>query len=88
MKSIKLYQTLTEKQIKSFLKDLGTSIENEKLVEIKSEKDDLFGDFIVTNGYKFKKVYGQYQCMQTPTEKHIKAKLNFPKAKNDYYKKS
>lgn len=87
MKPIKLYQILTERQMKSFLKDLGTSIENEKLVEIKSEKDDLFGDFIVTNGYKFKKVYGEYQCMKTPTETHSKAKLNFPKAANDYYKK-
>ena len=34
MKTIKLYQILTERQMKSFLKDLGTSIENEKLVEI------------------------------------------------------
>jgi len=87
MKSVKLYQNLTEKQLNAFLKTLGTSIENEKLVEIKKEKEDLFGDFIVTNGYKFKKVYAEYQCLQTPTEKHVKAKLNFPKAANDYYKK-
>lgn len=88
MKAIKLYQILTERHMKSFLKDLGTSIEKEKLVEIKNEKDDLFGDFIVIGGYKFKKVYGEYQCMKTPTETHSKAKLNFPKAKNDYYKKN
>lgn len=86
-KNIKLYQDLTEKQLDAFLKANGTSIQQQKLVEIKSTEDDLFGDFIVVKGYKFKKIYGNYQCLQTPTQKHTKTELKWPKAKNDYYKK-
>ena len=86
-KSVKLYQEFTEKQLDNFLKTLGTSIEKEKLVEIMNKEQDLFGDFIVVKGYKFKKVYSEYSCMETPTEKHAKTIPNWPKAKNDYYKK-
>lgn len=84
---MKLYQTLTEKQMDAFLKKAGTSLAKEKLVEILDKEKDLFGDFIVVKGYKFKKTYGDYQCMETPTEKHEKRTLNFQKAPNDYYKK-
>ena len=85
---IKLYQTINEKQMDNFLKTLGSNLENEKLVEIMNDDLDLHGDFVVIKGYKFKKTYGQYQCLQTPTEKHSKVKPNWPKAKNDYYKKN
>lgn len=84
---MKLYQNLTEKKMDNFLKKLGSSLEKEQLVDIRDEAADLYGDFIVIKGYKFKKSYGQYQCLQTPTEKHEKVKLRWPKAKNDYYKK-
>lgn len=87
MKNPVLYQTFTEKQMDNFLKTLGSSIEKEQLVEILDEKQDLFGDFIVIKEYKFKKTYGQYSCMQTPTQKHVKVKHNWPKAPGDYYKK-
>jgi hypothetical protein len=88
MKAVKLYQTLSEKQLKSFLMTLGISLENEKLVEINNKPEDLFGDFIITTGYKFKRIYSNYQCMETPTDKHKKKTLNFQKAPNDYYKKT
>jgi hypothetical protein len=84
---MKLYQNLTEKQMDNFLKKIGSSLEKEKLVEIMSDELYLHGDFIVIKGYKFKKSYGQFQCLQTPTEKHVKLKPNWPKAANDYYKK-
>jgi|694.fasta_scaffold38852_11 hypothetical protein len=84
---MKLYQNITEKKMDNFLKTLGSSIEKEKLVEIMNDKDDLHGDFIVIKGYKFKKVYGEYQCLQTPTEKHEKVELRWPKAPGDVYKK-
>lgn len=86
-KDIKLYQDLTEKQMDNFLKTLGSSIAKETLREIKNQEQDLFGDFIVINGYKFKKIYSNYQCLETPTAKHSKTELKWPKAKNDYYKK-
>lgn len=84
---IKLYQHFTAKQMDNFLKTFGSSLENEQLVEIINKEEDLVGDFIVINGYKFKRVYGEYQCLQTPTEKHSKTEHIWPKAKNDYYKK-
>jgi len=88
MKPPKLYQTLTEKQLNKFLKELGTSTEKEPLVEISDNENDLHGDFIVVKEYKFKKIYSEYQCMKTPIESHKKRTLNMPKAANDYYKKS
>lgn len=88
MKPIKLYQTLSESQLKKVLISLGTSLEKQNLVDIFDDNQDLYGDFIIVSGYKFKKTYGKYQCFETPTEKHKKLKLNFPKAANDYYKKS
>ncbi len=86
-KEIKLYQDFTEKQMAIFLKSHGKSLATQPLIEIMSAEEDLFGDFIVIKGYKFKKIYGQYQCLQTPKEKHCKTELRWPKAKNDYYKK-
>jgi hypothetical protein len=69
---MKLYQNITEKKMDNFLKTLGSSIEKEKLVEIMNDKDDL---------------HGEYQCLQTPTEKHEKVELRWPKAPGDVYKK-
>ena len=87
MNNPKLYQNITERQLSRFMKILGTTLEEQKLVEIKDEKNDLFGDFIVINGYKFKYSYGTYQCLQTPTEKHQKTTAPWSKAQTDYYKK-
>jgi len=87
MKKLILYQTFSEKQMDNFLKIMGSSLAKQKLVEILDKEKDLFGDFIIVKGYKFKKTYGEYQCMETPTEKHQKRTLNFQKAPNDYYKK-
>lgn len=84
---MKLYQNLTEKAMDNFLKTIGSSIKKEKLVEIMDGKEDLHGDFIVIKEYKFKYSYGSYQCLQTPTEKHEKVKLRWPKAPGDVYKK-
>lgn len=85
--NIKLYQQLSAKQMDNFLKKFGSAIEKEQLVEINNKNEDMVGDFIVINGYKFKKIYSEYLCLQTPTEKHYKTERIWPKAKNDYYKK-
>jgi hypothetical protein len=87
MNNPKLYDTLTETELNDFLKHLGTTLEAETLTEILEPETDFYGDFIVYGGYKFKKTYGVYSCMQTPTEKHQKNKKNimFTKAKNDHY---
>jgi hypothetical protein len=84
---MKLYQILTEKQMDAFLKKIGTSLAKEPLTEILNAEEDLFGDFIIVKGYKFKKVYSEYSCMETPTEKHKKIKKHWAKAPGDYYKK-
>ena len=83
MKKPKLYQLLTEKQMNLFLKQFGTSLSIERLVEIKDKEADLFGDFIVIADYKFKYATGRYQCLETPTEKHKPWKPNIVKCKTD-----
>jgi hypothetical protein len=84
---MKLYENITEKKMGNFLKKLGSSLEKEKLVEIRDDEAGLHGDFIVIKGYKFKKSYGTYQCLETPTDKHVKIKHIWPRGANDYYKK-
>lgn len=86
MKQPKLYQTLTEKQMDNFLKANGTALADQKPVEIKDEASDLYGDFIVIDGYKFKKIYSEYQCLETPKEKHAKQRVSIRQAPNDNYK--
>ena len=78
-----LYQNITEKQLDKFLKQFGTSLSIESLIEIKDKEADLFGDFIVIGGFKFKHVYGQYQCLETPTEQHKPWRPNIIKCKTD-----
>jgi hypothetical protein len=73
--------------MEAFLKKLGTSLAKESLIEILNAEEDLFGDFIIVKGYMFKKTYGQYSCMETPTEIHKKIKKHWAKAPGDYYKK-
>lgn len=75
-----IYQILTERQLKKFLKNLGYDLYELTPVELK--KPD-FGDYIVCPGYKFKKVYSNYQCMETPSEKHEVKQLAYFKAEND-----
>lgn len=87
MKKVKLYQLLKPKQMDKFLKQFGTTLDLERPVEIKNEKEDFFGDFIVCGGYKFKITYGRYSCMETPTDKHKPAKVMAKKAPNDHYYK-
>ena len=82
---MRLYQLLSEKQLNKFLKRFNTSLDEQKLVEIKEK--DLFGDFICVEGFKFKYANGRYQCLETPTEKIEKPKIYFTKAKNDHYGK-
>lgn len=81
MKAPKLYQVLTTKRLGRFLSTLGTSLEQIPVVEIKT--DTMYGDFIVTHGYYFKLTYGNYQCMQTPEEKHQPQKANILKNPKD-----
>lgn len=85
MKKIKLYQLLSEKRVNKFLKTMGTTLELERLVEIKNKEEDFYGDFLVIGGYKLKYTYGRYHCMETPTDKHKPATLNAKKAPNDHY---
>lgn len=84
---IKLYQNLSAKQLDNFLKQFGTRLNDTQLIEIKNKEQDMFGDFIVSNGYKFKLACGTYQCLETPTEKHKPQKAtNIKQAFNDNYK--
>lgn len=78
---MRLLQLLSEKQLDKFLKQYNTSISEQKLIEIK--EGELFGDFIVIAGYKFKLSYGRYQCMETPTKIVKKQTINTFKAPND-----
>lgn len=78
---VKLYQVLSSRQFSNFLKERDSSIEIEPVVEIKTK--DLFGDFIVKDGYKFKIVSGRYQCLETPLQKHEAQKINIIKCKTD-----
>lgn len=92
MKNPKLYQTLTRKQLTSFLLKNGVHIDtiNERLSkhdEIMDKEADLFGDFILFERYKFKVVYSEYQCLETPTDKHVKQTVHAFKAPNDHYKR-
>ncbi len=83
MKNPKLYQPLTEKKLNKFLKQFGTDLSIERLVEIKDKEADLFGDFIVIGDWKFKLASGRYQCLQTPTEQHKPWRPNIIKCKTD-----
>lgn len=77
-----LYQKVTEKQLLNFLKKLdGTNLYTLNTQEIKT--DTLFGDFIIHKGYKFKKIYSDYQCLETPVEKHIPQTISVSKNPND-----
>lgn len=80
-KNINLYDILSYDELNYFLSQYNTSIEEKNIVEIKEK--NLFGDFIIMNKYKFKITNGVYQCMETPTEKHEKQKVNIVKNKGD-----
>ena len=77
-----IYKIFTPKQLSKFL---NKPVEEIELVELREV--DLYGNFIVFEGYKFKLTYGNYQCLETPTKKIEKRNINFVKAKNDHYKK-
>jgi len=83
IKNPKLYQLLSEKQMSGFLKQFGTDLSIESLVEIKDKEADLFGDFIIIGGYKLKLANGRYQCLETPTEQHKPWRPNIIKCKTD-----
>lgn len=85
MKEIKLYDVLDADKMDKFLQSMGSSLEVEQPIEIKNKEEDFYGDFIVSGGYKFKICYGNYSCMETPTDKHKPAKLMAKKAPNDHY---
>lgn len=82
---VKLYDLLLETKLEKFLQSIGTSIAKCPVVEIKDPEADLYGDFICVQDYKFKSTYGQWQCLQTPTEKHVKQTVGAKKAPNDHY---
>ncbi len=77
-----IYKIFTPKQLGKFL---NKPVEEIELVELRDA--DLYGNFIIFEGYKFKLTYGNYQCLETPTQKIEKRNINFVKAKNDHYKK-
>lgn len=77
-----LYKIFTPKQLSKFL---NKPIEEIGLTEL--DEPNLYGSFIVFEGYKFKLTYGNYQCLETPTNKVEKRSINFTKAPNDHYKK-
>ena len=77
-----IYKIFTPKQLSKFL---NKPVEEIELVELRDA--DLYGNFIIFEGYKFKLTYGNYQCLETPTQKIEKRNINFVKAKNDHYKK-
>lgn len=79
---MKLYQMLTEKQLSKFLREKFNKDFNE-LQTTELKKEPLFGDFIIWEGYYFKKVYSQFQCMQTPTDKHVPKTIATAKNPND-----
>lgn len=82
---MKLYQILTEKQLAKFLKkNFSKDLNEMQTTELKG--DLLFGDFIICDGYKFKKVYSNFQCLETPSEKHAIKKVPFSKNPNDSLK--
>lgn len=81
MSKIKLYQILEKAEMNNFLKAHNSSIEKEALVEIK--ENNLFVDFIVIAGYKFKLTNGVFQCMETPKDKHRAQKINIIKNPHD-----
>lgn len=87
MKKIKLYQVLSEKQLKAFLEQNGIIGNEIPITDQKNEDPILSGDICEVAGHKFKKIYSQYQCLETPTEKHQKQTLNAKKAPNDHYRK-
>lgn len=78
---VKLYQVLSARQFSNFLKERNSTIEKEPVVEIKTK--ELFGDFIIKDGYKFKITHGSYQCLETPLQKHKAQKINIIKCKTD-----
>lgn len=81
-----LYQIATEKQLKKFLKkEFEVDLYDLPMTELKTPL--LFGDFVCHKGYKFKKIYSHYQCMETPTEKHSDKKVAIFKNPNDRWKK-
>lgn len=86
-KKVKLYEMFLESKLEQFLQSIGTSIAKCPVVEIKDTEADLYGDFICVQDYKFKSTYGQWQCLQTPTEKHVKQTVGAKKAPNDHYNK-
>jgi hypothetical protein len=81
--NIELYQELEEEELVKELISIGVDFKKLTLVEIKDDSADLFGDFIVVNDWLFKKIYSNYQCLATPTERHEKQSLNFVKANGD-----
>jgi hypothetical protein len=84
-REIKLYDVLSEEEFLMLLSDSKTEallkFQELKIVEIKEE--DIYGDFLFINNYGFKKTYGSFQCLITPTEKHTKQIICIPKSSND-----
>lgn len=85
MANIKLYDVLDAGKMDKFLQSMGSSLEVEQPIEINKPDEDFYGDFIVSGGYKFKICYGNYSCMETPTEKHVKRTVAAKKSPNDHY---
>lgn len=84
MGKVKMLQELNEAQMKKFvLENEGVLLSDKVITELKEEL--LFGDFIISGGYKFKKIYSSYICMETPTEKYKIHRVSFIKAPNDHY---
>lgn len=87
---MRLYEIIGEKRLANFLKkELGLDLAKQKIVEL-NEGSHFHGDFIVVEGYKFKKIYSKYQVMETPTKKHEKPETHIMKCRTDsvnYFKK-
>lgn len=79
---IRLYREFTGPQLKKWIDEhFYTNIDDLKVKE--DTVGGMFGDYIEIGGYKFKRIYGNYICMATPTESHEKPKINIIKAKTD-----
>ena len=75
---IHLYKEFTAQQLSDVL---GTELDKLELKEI--EVGGFFGDYLIAGEYKFKKIYGTYTCMETPTDKHENKKINIVKNPGD-----
>ena len=80
---VKLYDVFEEEDFIKLIKIKfnETFDPNKELISIREEA--LFGEFYLTNSYGFKKCYGGYQCLITPTESAEKITVSFIKAEGD-----